>query len=144
MITPEEITVTGSATVEDNGNVAKGKHIGWISSDKESSAEFSISVGDDGYYAFTIEYANNEEGGYHDYNVDLVERYISVVLDGEKQGNYFFRSTYSWDNYKTKTIVLKLHKGENIVKLMNDGSYSFNNKVTYAPNIGNIKVNSVS
>ncbi len=144
VFTPDDVTVTGEATVEENGNAANGKHIGWISSDKESGIEFKVNVSKDGYYAFTIEYANNEEGGYHDYNVDLVERYISVYLDGEKQGNYFFRSTYSWDNYKTKTIVLKLHKGENVVSFINDGSYSFNNKVTYAPDIGNIKVNSVS
>ncbi len=142
--TPDDVTVIGEATVEDNGNTTAGKHIGWISSDKESGIEFKVNVSKDGYYAFTVEYANNEEGGYHDYNVDLVERYISIFIDGEKQGNFFFRSTYSWDNYKTKTIVLKLHKGENTVKFINDGSYSFNNKVTYAPNIGNIRVNSVS
>ena len=87
-----------------------------------------------------MEYANSEQGGYHDYNVDLVERYISIFVNGEKKGNFFFRSTYSWDYFKTKTVVLYLEGGENIIDFTNDGSYSFNNKVTYAPDIGSITV----
>ncbi len=141
--TPDTVTVTGAATLEEDGNTASGKHIGWISSDTESGIEFTVNAQTDGYYAFTVEYANNEEGGYHDYNVDLVERYISISVNGEKQGNFFFRSTYSWDNYKTKTVILKLFSGENKISFTNDGSYSFNNKVTYAPNIAGITVNSV-
>ena len=37
--------------------------------------------------------------------------------------------------------VSPVHNEEYFVKLSNDGSYSFNNKVTYAPNIGDIQVN---
>ncbi len=144
MINFDDIKLIGDATDEEDSNTSSGRHIGWISSDKESGIEFTVNSLTDGYYAFTIEYANNEEGGYHDYNVDLVERYISISVNGEKQGNYFFRSTYSWDNYKTKTIVLKLSRGENIITFTNDGSYTFNNNVTFAPDIGSISVNSVA
>ncbi|MBR3768145.1 MAG: hypothetical protein IKL10_07920 [Clostridia bacterium] len=144
VITPDEVTLHGEATNEENPNTSSGRHIGWISSEAESGAEFTVNVATDGYYAFTVEYANNEEGGYHDYNVDLVERYISVFLNEEKLGNYFFRSTYSWDNYKTKTIVLKLSEGENKITFRNDGSYSFNGKCTYAPDIGSITVNKIA
>ena len=140
IFTPDDVTLTGEAEIIEDVNTSTGKHIGWISSETESGIEFKVNAREEGYYAFTVEYANNEEGGYHDYNVDLVERYISVSLNGEKQGNFFFRSTYSWDYYKTKTIVLKLSKGENVISFTNDGSYSFNNKVTYAPDIGSITV----
>lgn len=142
-ITPDDVTIIGEATLEKDENTSSGKHIGWISSDKESGIEFVVNAENDGVYAFTAEYANNEEGGYHDYNVDLVERYISVFVNDEKQGNIFFRSTYSFDNYKTKTFMLNLKKGENKITFLNDGSYSFNNKVTYAPDIGSITVNEV-
>ena len=138
--TPDDVTLTGEAKISEDGNTSSGKHIGWISSEADSGIEFKVNAREEGYYAFTVEYANNEEGGYHDYNVDLVERYISISLNGEKQGNFFFRSTYSWDYYKTKTIVLKLSEGENVISFTNDGSYSFNGKVTYAPDIGSITV----
>ncbi len=143
IFTPDDVTLTGEAEISEDANTSTGKHIGWISSETESGIEFKVNAREEGYYAFTVEYANNEEGGYHDYNVDLVERYISISVNGEKQGNFFFRSTYSWDNYKTKTIVLKLSEGENVISFTNDGSYSFNNKVTYAPDIGSITVSPV-
>lgn len=140
-ITPADMQIFNGATLEDDTNTTSGKRVGWIASDKGSYATFNINAEKAGYYAFTIEYANNEEGGFHAYNVDLIERYITVSVNGKNQGNYFFRSTYSWETYKTKTVVLYLEAGDNEIKLSNDGSYSFNNRVTYAPNIGNIYVN---
>ena len=140
-ISPADMQIFNGATLEGDENTISGKRIGWIASDKGSYATFNVNAPKAGYYNFTIEYANNEEGGYHDYNVDLVERYITFTVNGENRGNYFFRSTYSWETYKTKTVVLYLNKGDNEIKLSNDGSYSFNNKVTYAPNIGDIQVN---
>ena len=140
-ISPADMQIFNGATLEDDENTTSGKRIGWIASDKGSYATFNVNAPKAGYYNFTIEYANNEEGGYHDYNVDLVERYITFTVNGKNRGNYFFRSTYSWETYKTKTVVLYLDEGDNEIKLSNDGSYSFNNKVTYAPNIGDIQIN---
>lgn len=140
-ISPADMQIFNGATHEDDANTISGKRIGWIASDTGSYATFNVNVEKAGYYNFTIEYCNNEEGGYHDYNVDLVERYITFTVNGENRGNYFFRSTYSWEHYKTKTVVLYLDEGDNEIKLSNDGSYSFNNQVTYAPNIGYITVN---
>lgn len=131
----------GGAKLDTDENSSSGKRIGWISSENGGYAVFHVGVEEAGYYNFTIEYANNEEGGFHAYNVDLIERYITFTVNGENRGNYFFRSTYSWETYKTKTVVLYLEAGDNEIKLSNDGSYSFNNQVTYAPNIGDIKVN---
>lgn len=143
VVSPGDFTVFGSALLEDNENTLSGKKIGWISSDNESGCKFTVTAEKAGYYQFTIEYANNEEGGFHDYNVDLIERYITVSVNGEKRGNYFFRSTYSWENYKTRTITLYLDEGENEISFTNDGSYSFNNKITYAPDIGTVTVNPI-
>ena len=140
-ISPTNMKVFNGATIEDDENTSSCKRIGWIASDKGSYATFNVNAPKAGYYNFTIEYANNEEGGFHAYNVDLIERYITVSVNGENRGNYFFRSTYSWETYKTKTVVLYLEAGDNEIKLANDGSYSFNNRVTYAPNIGDIQVN---
>ncbi len=139
-IVPADIKFFNGATLEDDENTTSGKRIGWIASDTGSYATFNVNIEKAGYYNFTIEYANNEEGGYHDYNVDLVERYITFTVNGENRGNHFFRSTYSWEHYKTKTVVLYLEAGDNEIKLSNDGSYSFNNKVTYAPNIGSVTI----
>lgn len=141
-ITPDDVTVYGGATVETDSNTSSGMRIGWISSEADSGCTFNVNVPKSGYYNFTFEYANNEEGGYHDYNVDLIERYISLEVNGEKLPKVFFRNTYSWEYYKTKTAAIYLNEGDNEIRLSNDGSYSFNGNVTYAPNIGSITVNS--
>ncbi|MBE6791699.1 MAG: carbohydrate-binding protein [Ruminococcaceae bacterium] len=144
IFTPDDVTLLGEAVVSDNENTSTGRCIGWISSENGGGIEFTVNTSKAGVYAVTIEYANNEEGGYHDYNVDLVERYISLFVNGEKKGNCFFRSTYSWDHFKTKTIMVELSEGENRLTITNDRSYSFNNRLTYAPDIGSISVNKVS
>ena len=141
VLTPSDVNILGGATVEDDAFTTTGQRIGWIASDNGGYCSFNVNAPKSGYYSFTVEYANNEEGGFHDYNVDLIERYIAVSVNGEKHGNYFFRSTYSWENYKTTTIVIYLNEGNNEITFANDGSYSFNNRVTYAPNIGKITVN---
>lgn len=141
VITPEDMQIYNGATLEDDEFCSSGKRIGWISSENGGYANFSYTAENAGYYAFTIEYANNEEGGAHDYNVDLVERYISFTVNGKDYGKEFFRNTYSWETYKTKTVYLYLESGTNEIKLSNDGSYKFNGKATYAPNIGSIEVN---
>ncbi len=137
------VSFIGGATNEEDKNSSSGMRAGWISSETGSGIEFAFIADEEGVYAFTVEYSNNEEGGYHDYNVDLIERYISVYVDGIKDKNVFFRSTYSWDNYKTKTFNLYLTEGEHVIAFSNDGSYSFNNMTTYAPNIGSVMINKV-
>ncbi|MGN0522215.1 MAG: hypothetical protein ACI4IQ_06215, partial [Eubacterium sp.] len=50
-----------------------------------SKAEYKVNVEKAGTYAMTILYANNDEGGKHDYNVDLIERYVTVTAGGKSQ-----------------------------------------------------------
>lgn len=134
----DKLTCTGAATLQaPTDSVA---YIDNISCDAESAAQFTYTAAKAGYYQFTFLYSNNEEGGAHDYNVDLVERYITLSLNGEKVDNFFFRNTYSWDTYKTKTVSLYLQQGENNITLHNDGSYRFNQKTTYAPQIAEVTV----
>ena len=103
-------------------------------------AEFSIAVPESGEYRVTLCYANNAEGGVHSYNVDLIERYVTVTANGTQQDVYC-RNTFSRFNFKTVTFTLPLNEGENTVTLTNSGSYRFNNTVSFAPQIKCITVN---
>lgn len=111
-----------------------------ITCENGASAQITCLTPADGYYQLTFLYSNNEEGGVHDYNVDLVERYITLSVNGEKLGNTYFRSTYSWEAYKTKTVTVYLKQGTNIITMQNDGSYRFNGRVTAAPRIAEVTV----
>lgn len=106
-------------------------------------AEFSVSVPEDGIYRMTVGYSNNDEGGVHSYNVDLIERYITVTANGKTQ-NLWCRNTYSWDTVKTATINIELQKGENTISFKNDGTVIFNSTPSYAPHIYWVTINSVN
>ena len=100
-------------------------------------ATIKINVPESGNYRMTVSYSNNDEGGVHSYNVDLIERYITV----NNTDKLWCRNTYSWDTVKTATINLELEEGENVITLTNDGSVIFNNTPSYAPHIYNVTVN---
>lgn len=105
-------------------------------------AQFKVNVEKGGEYRVTLTYANNDEGGVHSYNVDLIERYVTVTSPLETK-DVFCRNTFSKYNFKTMTFTLKLNEGENIVTLSNSGNYIFNGKPSFAPQIASVTVNEV-
>ncbi len=135
----QEIKAT-DMTVSD-GAIICGNYIDGISSNG-GNAEFTVNVPETGNYRMTLAYANNDEGGVHSYNVDLIERFVTVEVNGKNQ-ILWCRNTYSWDTVKTATINIELEKGENTVKFSNDGSVKFNSQDSYAPHIYGVTVNSV-
>ncbi len=102
-------------------------------------ASFKINVPEAGNYRMTVAYSNNEEGGVHSYNVDLIERYITV----NSYYKLWCRNTYSWDTVKTVTMNLELEEGENEITFSNDGSFRFNNKFSHAPRIYSVTINDI-
>ncbi|MCM1305874.1 MAG: hypothetical protein NC037_00365 [Bacteroides sp.] len=101
-------------------------------SGSDNFVEFKINVADGGLYALNLDYASNQQIGEHAYNVQQVERYAVLEINGVKQTIYF-RSTYSWETYLVKTVYVNLAAGENTVKLYNDGSYAWNGNTPYMP-----------
>ena len=77
----------------------------------------------------------------HSYNVDLVEDFITISVNGVKSENLYCRNTYSHDTYTTVTTNISLEKGENILTFSNDGANKFNNGTTFAPDIATVTVN---
>ncbi len=112
-------------------------------SSEGGKASFNVTVPEDGAYRFTLNYANNHEGGYHDYNVDLIETVLTVTANGESE-DIFTRNTYSLYTYKTMTFTVYLNAGENEIELSNSGNTLFNNQTSYAPQIQWITVNQIS
>lgn len=149
----EEFTLSGSAKLEIPAAKSTmtamfssrlSAYIDGISSDTDGNATVTYTAPQAGYYQLTFTYANNEEGGVHDYNVDLVERYITLTVNDENRGNYYFRNTYSWETLKTKVVTVYLAAGENTITFSNDGSYQFNGKTAFAPRITKLSVSPIT
>lgn len=136
-ITASEMTLGGKAALE--ADKYGTSFVDGISSEG-GSAEFKVNAPEDGTYRVTLNYANNLEGGYHAYNVDLIEALLTVSANGDSQ-DIFCRNTYSLYNYKTLTFNLKLNEGENTVRLSSSGNIRFNGNETFAPRIESVTVN---
>lgn len=106
------------------------------------SCSFTVNVPESGNYRMTVSYSNNDEGGVHSYNVDLIERYITVT-SGKQSKTLWCRNTYSWDTVKTATVNIELTEGENEIIFTNDGSVKFNNQTSYAPHIYSVTINGI-
>lgn len=122
--------------------VLKGNYIDGISS-AGGSASFIVTVPESGNYRLTLSYSNNDEGGVHSYNVDLIERFVTVTANGKTQ-NLWCRNTYSWSTVKTATLNIWLEAGENTVTLSNNGAVKFNGRASFAPHIYGVSINSLS
>ena len=131
-----------TAKIETN-KASSLSYITGISSDG-GKAEYVIDMPRGGTYKLNILYSNNLENGVHDYNVDLVESYVTISVDGFKQQNLYCRNTYSDDTFITVTTNIELQKGENFVSFTNDGAKLFNGNTAFAPNIAKITLYEVT
>ncbi len=131
-IPAEGLTLSGGAKLE-NGAVTG------ISSGGGSAA-FPVSAPVAGDYRVTLTYSNNAEGGYHAYNVDLIEQYFTVSAAGKTQ-RVWCRNTYSDENRATVTFTVSLPAGESEIVLSNDGSVRFDGRGTEAPKLYGVAVN---
>lgn len=145
----EDFILTGSAklvTSDTQGEYRASEitllhnYISGITSDTDGTASVRYTAPQAGYYNLLFFYTNNEEGGAHDYNVDLIEEYLTLSVNGKKQGNYYFRNTYSWENLNIKSVTVYLEAGENLLTVSNDGSYKFNGQTMSAPRISRVVV----
>ena len=120
------------------GDFSEAKRV----SGKDNRIVIRANVESEGLYAVSLNYSNNAQFGDHDYNVELVERYACIVVNGRDLGKEFFRNTYSWDSYASKTLYIRLDRGENEICLFNDKSYSPDGEAAYLPlvDLGSVEV----
>ncbi|MBQ3006907.1 MAG: hypothetical protein IJD78_05020 [Clostridia bacterium] len=135
-VSPDEMILSDGAVLNERKN---GVYVDGISS-LGGCTQFTVNAPEKGGYRMTLSYANNDEGGVHSYNVDLIERYITVEVNG-RSSILWCRNTYSWDTVKTVTMNVELEAGENVIIFSNDGSNKFNNRESYAPHIYGITIN---
>ncbi len=139
-VTASEMVLEGKAELKTDkyGN----SFVDGISSEG-GFAQFTVNAPEKGDYRVTLNYANNLEGGYHAYNVDLIEAMLTVEANGKSQ-DIFCRNTYSLYNYKTLTFNISLEEGENTVTLSNSASTLFAGNESFAPRIKSLTFNSAN
>ena len=119
----DTVTLQGNARLVENSYSPTGYNIGNLGGNGNDSATFGFNVPRSGWYRITLSYANDQCFGNHDYNPQQIDRYASIILNGENLGKSYFRNTQSWNYYSEKTLTVYCISGYNELTVVNDGSY---------------------
>jgi hypothetical protein len=132
-------TVAGLAKVQDNSYASGEKNVGFIGKGADNYLQFNeIVVPKSGKYKLIVHYANNEQKGNHDYNANVVERHAKISINNNPAEKTYFRSTYSWENYRSIVLDVELEKGSNTIRFFNDTQTP--DFEQYAPDIDKIEI----
>lgn len=139
----------------ESGSVITELGIGQNANDganaEDNYAEFTVNAPSEGMYNFAIRYSNDEPAPVmlrsdgstyvHPYNIDLVERYAQISVNGGEPETVYFRNTMSWDTFREVDVQLRLNAGGNTVRIYNDNSYQFSELVnSTAPEIDTVTI----
>jgi len=125
------VALTGAARVEQVAaptNVS-GAQVGWIGDGAANTAVLARPEGfGAGQYNLVVRYANAEKNTGHDYNTDVITRFLDITEqggDGSTRGA--FRHNYSWKGFWSHTVGIDLTTA--------DGGLTLSNATASAPNI---------
>lgn len=132
-------TLAGTVVADNSGYASGGQYVGWVGAGADNYIQFNdINVPKSGTYKLVVHYANNEQVGNHSYNANVVERHAMMSVNGAEAEKLYFRSTYSWESFRSIVLDVELQEGANTIRFYNDTeepSYE-----TYAPNFDRIDI----
>ncbi|WP_135849238.1 bacterial Ig-like domain-containing protein [Serinibacter arcticus] len=125
------VTTTGAVRAEQvpaPTNVS-GTQLGWIGDGPANTAVLARPEGfGAGQYNLVVRYANAEKNTGHDYNTDVITRFLDITEVGGDEGTRgAFRHNYSWKGFWSHTVGVDLTTV--------DGGLTLSNATGSAPNI---------
>ena len=127
--------LSGTAAVVRNPHAHGGRHVGWIGHGDGSTLTFTeVHAPWPGVYRVMLSYAGNERAGSDNYNVNLVNRGFTVSTSAGSRLTAHARSTYSWNQFNTVEVTVRLAAGSNTIAFGNPSGYAPDiDKITVAP-----------
>ncbi len=125
--------LSGTAVVQANQYAYGGSDVGYIGNGAGNTLAFTgITAPRAGSYRVVLSYADDERAGSGNYNANLVNRGFTVSTSAGPDETGYARNTYSWDQFDTTEVTVRLAAGTNTI--------TFGNPAAYAPNIDKITV----
>jgi hypothetical protein len=145
LVTPSRVTATtyaaaasqnvlgGAAVVQPNQYAYGGADVGYIGDGTTNTLTFTgVRAARAGTYRVMVSYADDERAGTGNYNTNLIDRSFTVRTSAGGTQTQYARNTYSWDQFDTVEVTVRLNAGDNTI--------TFGNPSAYAPNIDKIAV----
>ncbi|SFO28468.1 Concanavalin A-like lectin/glucanases superfamily protein [Pseudobutyrivibrio sp. UC1225] len=140
----EDGKLIGNVEIGTNDVASNGKYVQEIlaSEDAENALEITYDAPVTGVYEMVVYQSNKELFGSHSYNAQMVDRFVTLNVNGGKDQTVYFRNTYSVDSFRTQCVKVVLKKGKNTLRFYNNdyrahknGVGGVNTCVNYTPNL---------
>jgi hypothetical protein len=129
---PQNI-LAGAAVVQANPYAYDGSDVGYIGDGTASTLTFTgVDAPKAGTYRVMVSYADDDRAGTGNYNTNLIDRGLTVTTSAGTSTTRYARNTYSWDQFDTVEVTVRLDAGPNTI--------TFGNPSAYAPNVDEITV----
>ena len=126
-------TLSGAAVVASDPYAYGGKYVGYIGNGAANTLTFTgVRAARAGTYRVMLSYSDNDRAGSGNYNANLIDRGFTVSTSAGTSSTVYARNTYSWDQFDTIELTVRLAAGTNTI--------TFGNPLGYAPNIDKITV----
>ena len=125
--------LSGTAVMEYSQHAYGGQYAGRIGRGAANTLTFTgVSAPWAGSYRVVLSYASNDRAESGNYNANLIDPGFTVMTSAGSQLTAYARNTYSWNQFNTVMLTVRLAAGENTI--------TFGNPRGGAPNIDKITV----
>jgi hypothetical protein len=125
--------LSGTAKVESDSYAYGGQYVGWIGNGTANTLTFTgVTVPSAGTYRIMISYADADGESSGNYNTSLIDSAFTLTTSAGSSVTTYARNTYSWDQFGTVEVTVRLDGGSNTITI--------GNPTYYAPNVDKIIV----
>jgi hypothetical protein len=125
--------LSGTAAVQRSQHAHGGRYVGGIGRGAANTLTFTgVSAPWAGTYRVMLSYSSNERAESGNYNANLIDPGFTVTTSAGPQLTAYARNTYSWNQFNTVMLTVRLAAGEDTIM--------FGNPLGGAPNIDKITV----
>ena len=131
-------TLAGTAVVESDSYAYGGHYVGWIGDGAGNTLTFTgVTVPRTGTYRVMVSYADADGESSGNYNTNLIDRGFTTTTSAGTSVTTYARNTYSWDQFDTVEVTVRLNAGSNTITIGNSSYYAPNiDKIIVAPAAG--------
>jgi hypothetical protein len=130
--------LSGTAVVQSDFYAYGGQYVGWIGDGASNTLTFTgVTVRRTGTYRVMVSYADADGESSGNYNTNLIDRGFTLTTSAGTSVTTYARNTYSWDQFDTVEVTVRLNAGSNTITIGNPSYYAPNiDKIIVAPASG--------
>lgn len=130
--------LSGTTATEPDPYAYDKRYVGRIGDGAANTLAFTgVTVPRTGTYRVMVSYADNDRSGSGNYNSNLIDRGFTLSTSAGTSVMTYARNTYSWDQFDTIEVTVRLDAGANTITIGNPSYFAPNiDKIVVAPASG--------